>query len=141
MKNTFQVSLRAIQTALLVGCSVVALQVNAEGVPPAMKAAKANPAPAAYAICSACHSVSPSGDSSIGPNLHSVVGRTAGTLPGFNYSAAMKKSGIVWTPEELNSFLINASAKVPGTLMTYNGVADEKSRTEIIKYLQSLIQR
>lgn len=141
MKNIFQVSQRALKAALFLGFGFIVLQVNAEGVPPAMKAAKLPPAPAAFAICSACHSVSPSGDSSIGPNLNTVVGRAAGTLPGFNYSAAMKKSGIVWTPEELNSFLINVSAKVPGTLMTYNGVADEKSRTEIINYLQSLNQR
>ena len=127
--------------SFLVASALLVTQLHAEGVPPAMRAAKTPPAPPAYMVCSACHSVSPSGDSSIGPNLRDVVGRTAGTYPGFNYSAAMKKSGIVWTPEELNSFLINVAAKVPGTLMTYNGVADEKSRAEIIAYLTSLNPR
>ena len=55
---------------------------------------------AAFAACAACHSVQPGGASGIGPNLHGVVGRAAGTAPGFAYSDAMKTSGITWSEAE-----------------------------------------
>ena len=115
--------------------------VHAEGVPPGIKATKAAAAPAAFAICSACHSVSPSGEHSIGPNLREVVGQQAASAANFNYSGALRKSGIVWSKDELNSFLTNVSAKVPGTLMTYNGIADANARKEVIDYLESLKSR
>jgi len=96
------------------------------------------PAPAAFAICAACHTVSPSGENSIGPNLRGVVGRHAGTAPNYSYSRAMRESGIVWSKAELDSFLANVPAKVPGTLMAYNGVADAAERQAVIDYLATL---
>lgn len=94
--------------------------------------------PAAFAICSACHSVAATGDNSIGPNLRNVVGRRSGTAPGFGYSTAMKEAGIVWSEAQLDSFLTDVNAKVPGTLMTYSGVAEPADRQAIIAYLKSL---
>ena len=93
---------------------------------------------AAFAVCAACHSVEPGGASGIGLNLHGVVGRAAGTLAGFTYSKAMSGSGITWSEAELQAFLANPSAKVPGTAMAAGQVADAQRRAAIIAYLASL---
>jgi cytochrome c len=103
----------------------------------AVAANEATP-PAQFAICSACHTTTTDGANSMGPNLRGVVGRKAGTAPGFQYSAAMKKSGIRWTPQELNAFLADVPAKVPGTLMPFPGLPDAQDRQAVIAYLQSL---
>ena len=100
--------------------------------------AKPLPAPAAFAICAACHPVSAGGEHSIGPNLRTVAGRPAGTAPNFAYSKAMRESGIQWTPAELDSYLTNVSAKVPGTLMAFPGLPDAADRQAVIEYLASL---
>src|ERR1700733_13806964 len=75
--------------------------------------------PPQFAICAVCHTTSADGANSMGPNLRGVVGRKAGTAPGFQYSQAMKGSGIRWSPQELNAFLTDVTAKVPGTLMPF----------------------
>lgn len=95
-------------------------------------------APPAFAICTACHSTSADGASAMGPNLRGVFGRRAGTLSGFNYSAAMRAAQIVWTREELEAYLANVSRKLPGTTMAFGGVADAADRAAIIDYLERL---
>lgn len=93
---------------------------------------------AAFAVCAACHSVEPGGSSGIGPNLHGVIGRPAGSVTGFAYSQAMAKSGITWTEVELEAFLANPSAKVPGTAMAAGQIGDVQRRAAIVAYLASL---
>ena len=93
---------------------------------------------AAFAACAACHSVQPGGASGIGPNLHGVVGRAAGSVAGFGYSEAMAKSGIVWSERELDAFLAKPAGKVPGTTMAAGQVADAPRRAAIVAYLASL---
>ncbi|MBK6800211.1 c-type cytochrome [Novosphingobium sp.] len=92
----------------------------------------------AFAACAACHSAAPGAASGIGPNLHGVVGRAAGSAPGFSYSPAISKSGITWTERELDTFLANPAAKVPGTSMAAGQVTDAPRRAAIIAYLASL---
>jgi len=58
-----------------------------------------------FVICRACHQIGPGAQNAVGPVLNGVVGRKAGTYPGYDYSPANKDSGIVWTPEELNKYL------------------------------------
>jgi cytochrome c len=94
--------------------------------------------PPQFAICAVCHTTSADGANSMGPNLRGVVGRKAGTAPGFQYSQAMKGSGIRWTPRELDSYLTDVTAKVPGTLMPFNGLPDAQDRQAVIGYLKSL---
>jgi cytochrome c len=86
-----------------------------------------------YARCQACHAL---GYDRVGPRHCGLIGRRAGSVPGFDYSGAMKKSGIVWTPKALDRFLAAPLELVPGTTMTYAGVADPKERADLIAYLR-----
>ncbi|WBH15601.1 c-type cytochrome [Sphingomonas radiodurans] len=89
-----------------------------------------------FAACAACHGVE-AGVNKIGPSLHAVVGRTAGTVAGYTYSAANKNSGITWTPEKLFQYLEKPQRIVPGTKMTYAGMTDPQKRANVIAYLQT----
>src|SRR6185437_14941221 len=75
--------------------------------------------------CGLCHATE-AGKTKIGPSLHDVVGRVAGTLPGYSYSEAMKKFHQKWTPEELDHYLTDPRKVVPGTKMIFAGLKDEK---------------
>lgn len=87
--------------------------------------------------CAICHSPV-AGKNMVGPSLFGIVGREAGTVPGFHYSAANKNSGITWTPEKLDSYLANPKAIVPGTIMTFAGLKDAQQRADLIAYLATL---
>lgn len=89
-----------------------------------------------FAVCKACHQVGPNAHNSIGPVLNGVVGRKAGTYPGYQYSSANEKSGIVWTPPELAKYLADPMKVVPGTKMIFPGVKDPKKVQNIIAYLE-----
>lgn len=89
---------------------------------------------AALASCVSCHSLKEGGRSS-GPNLHGIVGKTAGTQQGFAYSKGMKESGLVWTKENLDAFLASPRKVVPGTRMGYLGMADPAARQAAIAAL------
>ena len=91
---------------------------------------------AAFNACSGCHSVT--GAKGLGPNLDGVVGRKAGTVAGFNYSPAMKRSSIVWDAASLEKYMQNPQGTVPGNRMPYSGLQDEKKRDDIAAYLASL---
>ena len=92
--------------------------------------------PAALARCTMCHSFAEGEGLKIGPNLHGIVGRTAGTSPGYNYSPAMRDSGIVWTEQTLDSYLAAPGGMLPGTRMPM-GEPDPAKRAEIIAFLKS----
>jgi cytochrome c len=85
-----------------------------------------------YARCVACHALA---YDRVGPRHCGLLGRRAGSVPGFEYSPAMKKSGIVWTARALERFLADPAAVVPGTTMTYAGVDDPQERADLIAYL------
>jgi cytochrome c len=89
-----------------------------------------------FAVCRACHQIGPSAKIGVGPVLNGVVGRKAGTYPGFNYSEANKTSGLVWTPEELDKYLTNPQAVVPHTKMIFPGLKDEQKRKDVIAFLE-----
>jgi cytochrome c len=84
--------------------------------------------------CAVCHSVQ-AGTNKIGPSLHGVVGREAGTAPGYNYSDANKKSGITWTEANLDKYLTEPKAMVPGTKMLFAGIKNPDDRKAVIAYL------
>jgi|ERR1700722_7645159 len=87
--------------------------------------------------CAVCHSAE-SGQNKIGPTLFGVVGRKAGTAAAYTYSDAMKKSGVTWTPDQLDQYLANPKGVVPNTKMLFLGLKNPEDRKAIIDYLATL---
>lgn len=86
-----------------------------------------------YARCMACHSLT---ENRTGPRHCGLLGRRAGTVPGFDYSPAMRRSKIVWNEKSLDAFLADPMKYVPGTAMVYSGVPDRKERADLIAWLK-----
>lgn len=88
--------------------------------------------------CRTCHSFKP-GDNRLGPTLHGVVGRKAGSVEGFAFSPAMKDSGITWDEATLDKFITSPNQVVSGNKMQpFGGVADAGERKKIVDYLKTL---
>jgi cytochrome c len=86
--------------------------------------------------CKACHTLE-AGKNRVGPSLHGIIGRPAGTAEGFTkYSDAMKSSGITWDEASLDTFVTKPKEMVPGTKMTFAGLKDEGDRANLIAYLK-----
>ena len=117
--------------------SIFALLVGI-AAPIATLSAAAASAPPGFAVCAACHTTSEDGANGMGPNLRGIVGRKAGTLRSFKYSAAMAKSGIIWSPAELDAFLTAPRKRIPNINMAYFGIPDPAKRKAIISYLGTL---
>jgi cytochrome c len=88
--------------------------------------------------CVACHVFDKGGPNKIGPGLYGVIGHDKAAHAGFNYSAAMKSKGGKWTYEDLDHFLENPKAFVPGTIMAFAGVPNPQERANILAYLKTL---
>lgn len=88
--------------------------------------------------CRECHAFD-KGDNRIGPTLYGVVGRKAGTVPGFDYSESLKDSGITWNEKNLDQWIANPNKVVPGNNMgaIFSGLPDAKERAKIIAFLKS----
>ena len=86
---------------------------------------------ALYQTCTGCHSLD---ENEVGPLHRGVVGRHSATVPGYAYSAALKKSGIVWTPAMIDRWLTNPQKLVPGAKM-YFSVSNPQNRADIVAYL------
>ncbi|HTP92145.1 MAG TPA: cytochrome c family protein [Xanthobacteraceae bacterium] len=88
-------------------------------------------------VCLTCHNMGKGQGNKVGPDLYGVVGRQVASESGFNYSSALKSKGGAWTFQALNPWLANPRGDVPGTLMTFGGIPNEKQRADIIDYLNS----
>lgn len=105
--------------------------------PATTAAADAGGKPAAFTQCAACHSTEP-GKHGVGPSLAGVFGRKAGTVEGYTYSDANKNSGLTWDEATLDTYLTAPMKMVPGTKMTFVGLADPAQRKAVIDYLKTL---
>ncbi|MGB5780159.1 MAG: cytochrome c family protein [Allopontixanthobacter sediminis] len=89
-----------------------------------------------FAQCRSCHVTEP-GVNKTGPSLAGIVGRTAGSVDGYNYSPANANSGITWTEEHLYAYLENPQRVVPKTKMIFPGLRDAQKRADVIAYLKN----
>jgi cytochrome c len=87
--------------------------------------------------CRTCHTMK-EGDHRQGPSLAGVIGRKAGTAPGYNFSDSMKQSGIVWDEANLDKFIANPDQVVNGnTMKPYGGITDAAQRKTIIEFMKT----
>jgi cytochrome c len=85
--------------------------------------------------CTACHTIE-AGKNRVGPSLHGIVGRAAGSVAGFAYSDANKNSGITWTEDKLAVYLADPKAMLPGNKMTFAGIKKPEELTAVVAYLK-----
>lgn len=131
---------------LVIGCSKQREPVAASASTAAPIAAEAQTAPAAtdiaisgeqaFAMCATCHSRDAGAPQRMGPNLHRLLGRKAGSNPGFDYSPALRASDITWDAAQLDAYLAAPSKRVPGTRMVI-AVPDAARRQALIEYLSA----
>ena len=85
--------------------------------------------------CATCHTTE-RGVNNVGPSLNGLFERKAGDIADFRYSPALKKSGITWTPQALDTFIADPQKEVPGNRMPFAGMPDAGDRADLIAYLQ-----
>lgn len=93
--------------------------------------------------CRICHDVGEDAKIKVGPPLNGIVGKQAGTYPGFSYSAKMEElsqQGFTWTEEHLDAYLLNPRSVVPGGKMVFPGLKKEADREDVIAYLKTFAQ-
>jgi cytochrome c len=92
---------------------------------------------AVFNKCRACHDIGEGAKNKVGPHLNNTFGRKAGSLEGFNYSDAMKNSGIVWDEANLDAYIADPKGKIPGNKMVFAGIKDEIDRKNLIAFLKT----
>ena len=103
-------------------------------------AADAAAGKAVFNRCGICHTIAAGARSTVGPNLHGVFGRKAGTFDEFAYSEAMKSSGIVWDDDTLRKYLHAPREVVPGGKMAFPGIKDDEQLADLLAYLHQAAQ-
>lgn len=121
--------------ALTLGAAAEPIDISVKGDDGAAVMGDAEHGATVFKKCAVCHSIK-EGENRVGPSLHGIIGRHSGEAPGFNYSAANKNSGIVWSQQELFVYLQNPQKKVPGTKMAFPGLPKAEDRADVIAYLQ-----
>ncbi|HEY8579900.1 MAG TPA: cytochrome c family protein [Beijerinckiaceae bacterium] len=89
-----------------------------------------------FAKCRACHQVGENARNVVGPKLNGLFGRTAGTIEGYNYSEANKKSGIVWDEATFKEYIRKPAAKIPGTKMAFAGISNDAEIDNLTAFLK-----
>jgi len=124
MKNT------ALTLALLLTTGLFGLQAQADGDAQAGEKLFKR-------LCGGCHQVGSDAQGGFGPQLNGVIGRKAGTTTGYQYSDAMKTSGVVWSRETLAKYVADPKSVVAGTRMIFWGISDQEKIENLLAYLQT----
>lgn len=119
-----------MKRSAIAGCCALVIACSAHAEGDAAAGAKV------FAQCSACHTVGAGAQNNIGPALNGVVGRAAGTYPGYRYSSAMKRSGLTWDEGTLTRYLRGPDQVLPGTKMAFPGIASDADLANVIAYLK-----
>ena len=127
--------MRAFRTVLVVSVALVSGALPAGELDDRIAAANPKRGQLLYLQCKACHDVEAGIPHKVGPNLNGIFGRTAGTAPGFKFTDAMAKSGIVWTPATMDTWLKQPGAMIPGNGMAFPGIAADDDRAAVIAYM------
>ena len=90
-----------------------------------------------FVVCKACHQVGDNAKNAVGPVLNGLFGRKSGSVEGYNYSDANKKSGIAWDEATFSEYIKDPKAKIPGTKMAFAGIKDEQKIKDLIAYLHT----
>jgi cytochrome c len=90
--------------------------------------------------CKICHALKEGGGNRVGPDLHAIFGRKAGTAAGFTYSDALKSSDIVWDDETLAKFLRDPKDSMPGNRMSFPGIKDDATLRDLLQQLKQATQ-
>jgi cytochrome c len=122
----------AIRVLLLGGALVSFAKLSA----PDVRAADASAGQQVFVQCAACHSTD--GSAGTGPTLKGIVGRGSASISGFAYSGAMKRAHLTWTPDQLDKYITDPQAAVPGNTMPFAGMPDAQQRAALIAYLGTL---
>ena len=112
------------------GCAILIVTISTAFV----RGADVEKGKVAFEQCAACHSLDGSGNDD-GPTLKGVIGRKAGSLEDFRYSAAMKRSDVTWDAATLDKYIADPQAFIPGNRMAFAGIADPSQRDDLIAYL------
>jgi cytochrome c len=118
-------SLRFALPALFIACGFAA--------PHAQEAARGEQV---FGQCRACHQIGDNAKNSVGPHLNGVIGRKAGGVPDYSYSAANRNSGVAWDEATFTEYIKNPRGRIPGTKMSYAGLKDEKRIKDLIAFLK-----
>jgi cytochrome c len=121
----------SINVAALAACMLFAAGARTNAL--AAPAGNATRGAEIYTRCQACHALE---YNRTGPKHCGVIGRKSGSVPGFDYSPAMKQAKLTWDEKTLDRFLADPLKLVPGTTMTYVGIPDPQERADLIAYLR-----
>jgi cytochrome c len=116
-----------------VGVWVAVVSIGFTGIAQAQDAAAGEKV---FATCRICHQIGETAKNSVGPQLNGVIGRKAGSVPGYAYSPANRDSGLTWDEATFTTYIQNPQAKVPGTKMVFPGIKDPQQIKDLIAFLK-----